>query len=366
MTAPDDALVYVEWEPTLNEIATADPQRPLRVMLLGGTDVGKTTFTRLLVNRLTGAGRRVGIVDADLGQSEIGPPTCIGMAFADAPVPALSSLTPHTLAFVGSTSPPGHLLEHAAGVCRLADLVRPHPLVVDTSGFLHGAVARRLNQAEFDLLQPTHLVALQRDGELEATLAPMRRRESCALHMPAIPAVIGKKPSSFRAQRRTMRFAAYFDTATLYTYTFDQVALVGTWLNSGTPLAPHLLKFLNQSLGEEVRVYHAEMFGRHLGLMVSRPAAPDSPGIGIAQQQLRAQTVSITVAPRLKHLLLGLEGGNGKLLGLGLLEAIDFRRRTLGVLTPVRAPGAAQVIRLGGLRVAPNGSEIGTLHPNEL
>ena len=307
--ATDQLDVYADWEPTLAEIAAADPQRPLRVLLLGGTDVGKTTFTRLLVNRLAAQGRgRVGIVDADLGQSEIGPPACVGMAFTDAPVAALSDLTPHALAFVGSTSPPNHLLEHVSGVRRLADLVAPHPLVVDTSGFLHGASARRLDQIEFDLLQPTHVVGLQREGELESILAPMRKRDSCSLHLPPIPAVIGKKPSSFRVQRRTMRFAAYFDGAASHTYELQQVALIGTWLNGGTPVAAHLLRFLNQSLGAEVRVFHAEMSGRHLGIMVNRALAPDAPGIGMVQQQLRAQSVSITIAPRLKHLLLGLEG----------------------------------------------------------
>jgi polynucleotide 5'-hydroxyl-kinase GRC3/NOL9 len=365
MAAAESDAVYADWEPTLAEIA-ADPQRPVRVLLLGGTDVGKTTLTRLLVNRLTSQGRRVGIVDADPGQSEIGPPACVGMAFADAPVAAMSDLAPQALAFVGSTSPPNHLLEHASGVRRLADLVTPHSLIVDTCGYLHGASARRLNQIEYDLLQPTHVIGLQREGELEPILAPMRRRDGCALFTPPIPAVIAKKPSSFRSQRRTMRFAAYFDGAQLHTCEFEQVALVGTWLNGGTPVAAHLLRFLNQSLGEGVRVYHAEMSGRHLGLMVNRAIAPDTPGIGIIQQQLRAQSVSITVAPRLKHLLLGLEGGNGKLLGLGLLAAIDFRRRTLGILTPVRAPGATRVIRLGTVRIAPNGAEVGTLHPNEI
>ncbi len=362
--------VYGDWEAPLAGIATAAAQGVVRVLILGGTDVGKTTFTRLLVNRLTGQGHRVGIVDADLGQSEIGPPACVGLAFADTPVEALSDLTPHALAFVGSTSPPSHLLEHVGGVRRLADMVVPHSLIIDTSGFLQGAAARRLNQTEFDLLLPTHVVGLQREGELEAILGPIRRREGCTLHTPPIPAVIGKKPPSFRTQRRIMRFAAYFDAAVQHTYELDQVALVGTWLNGGTPVAAHLLKFLNQSLnesqGQGIRVYHAEMAGRHLGMMVSRPVAPDAPGIGTAQGQLRAQSVSITVAPRLRHLLLGLEGGNGKLLGLGLLEAIDFRRRTLGVLTPVRASGAARVIRMGSLRVAPNGSEVGMLRPNEI
>ena len=336
------------------------------MLLLGGTDVGKTTFTRLLANRWAEAGLRPAVLDADLGQSEIGPPTCVGLAFCDAPVLALSDLAPHALAFVGSSSPTGYLLEHVAAIRRLADMAEGRPLITDTSGYLHGAGARRLNQTTFDLLTLAHVVALQRRGELEPILAPMRKREGCVIHDLPPAAVIGKKPAAFRAQRRALRFGAYFEGAALHAYAFPDVAFVGTWFGGGTPVAPHLLKFLNQSLGAGRKVYYAETTDRELGLMVNQPIPPQSPELALALQEFRAQSVSVTVAPRLKHLLLGLESANGKLLGLGLLEALDFRRGTLGVLTPVRAPAAARIIRFGGLRVTPQGAEIGKLAPGEL
>ena len=365
MTQTDAAVnEYEAWEATLREIAEVDIAP--RVLVLGGMDVGKTTFTRLLVNRLTTQGRRAAIVDGDLGQSEIGPPACVGMAFADAPLLALSDLSPHALAFVGSTSPPGYLLDHAAAVRRMADLAGDGPLVVDTSGFLYGASARRLNQTEFELIAPTHVVALQRQAELEGILAPMRRRDNVRIYTPPIPAVIGKKPPAFRKQRRAMRFAAYFQNARLHTYSFEDVAFVGAWLGCGVPLAPHLLKYLNEVLGPEIKVYYGEMSDRHLSLMVSQYVSYDAPVLGPALQTLRAEGVTLTVAPRLKHLLLGLEGANGKLLGLGLLEAIDFRRRAVGVLTPCRAPAAARILRMGSLRVQPDGTETGALKPGEL
>ena len=333
---------------------------------MGGTDVGKTTFTRLLANRLVEAGCPPAILDADLGQSEIGPPACVGIAFCDAPVLGLSDLKPLALAFVGSTSPPGYLLEHVAAMRRLADMAEGRPLIVDTSGYLRGAGARRLNQIAFDLLSPVHVVALQRRGELEPILAPMRRREGVTVHNVPIAAVIGKKPSAFRAQRRALRFGAYFQEAAPHTYAFDEIAMAGTWFGGGVPVAPHLLKFLNETLGAERKVYHAELCDRELGLMVNQPIPPQSPQLALALQEFRAQSVSVTVAPRLKHLLLGLESANGKLLGLGLLVALDFRRATLGVLTPVRAPAAAKIIHFGGLRLLPNGAEIGKISPGEL
>ena len=357
-----EAEPYAEWQAALTALAAA----PGTTLLLGGTDVGKTTFTRLLANRFLEAGRPPALLDADLGQSEIGPPACVGIAFCDAPLLALSDLKPHALAFVGNTSPPGYLLEHVAAMRRLADRAEGRPLIVDTSGYLHGAGARRLNQTTFDLLAPVHVVALQRRGELEPILAPMRRREGVTVHDVPLAAVIGKKPAAFRSQRRALRFGSYFQEAALHTYALSEIAMVGTWFGGGVPVAPHLLKYLNESLGGGRKVYHAELCDRELGLMVNQPIPPQSPELALALQEFRAQSVSVTVAPRLKHLLLGLESANGKMLGLGLLEALDFRRATLGVLTPVRAPAAAKILHFGGLRLLSDGSEIGRLSPGEL
>ena len=362
MNPVPDAAPYAEWQPVLDTLTDA----PGTTLLLGGMDAGKTTFTRLLAHRWLAAGRPPALLDADLGQSEIGPPACVGLALLDAPALALSDLAPLALAFVGTTSPPSVLLELVAAIRRLADLAADRPLLIDTSGYIHGTGARRLNQQTFDLLAPLHVVALQRHGELEPLLAPMRRRDGCTIHTPPVAAVIGRKPPRFRAQRRAMRFAAYFQNAALHTYAFDDIAFVGTWLGGGSPVAPHLMKFLNQSLGVGRKVYHAELCDRELGLMVNQPIPPHLPEIPMLLQQMKAQSLAVTVAPRLKHLLVGLESANGKLLGLGLIETLDFRRAVIGILTPVRAPAAARIVRFGSLRLQPDGTEIGTLKPGEL
>lgn len=363
MTPPDPACgPYADWEATLAAIASDTGP----TLLFGETDTGKTTFTRLLVNCIVQSGERAAVIDADLGQSEIGPPACVGLAFAEAPTPSLSELLPHALAFVGSTSPPGHFLELATAVRRLTDLAGTQKLIVDTGGYLRGAGARHLLQHLFELVSPTHVVVLQRGDEAEGLLRPLRSREMCTFHTLPVPAAIARKPQAFRAQRRMMRFAAYFSSASPQTFSLDAVALTGTWFGNGRPLAAHLLRFVNQTLGSAFKVYHAEVSDRHLGLMVNRPIPHESQALGIVQAELKMHAISTVVAPQLKHLLVGLESASGKLLGLGLLVAIDFRRRTLGIHTPARAPGAVRLIRPGVLRVMPDGQELGPLRPGAL
>ena len=163
-----------------------------------------------------------------------------------------------------------------------------------------------------------------------------------------------------------MRFAAYFRDARMAQFSFGDVAFTGTWLGGGTPVAAHILRFVNETLGAPIRIYHAETCGRHLGLMANRPAAANSPEMGIIMGQLKAREVSVTAAPRLKHLLVGMEASNGKLLGLGILTRLDFRRGIAGLLTPVRTPDAACVLHFGMHRVAPDGSDAGALKPGDV
>ena len=49
------------------------------IMVVAPVDRGKTTLVRLLSSFFVSRGRKVGWVDSDLGQSNVGPPTTVGM-----------------------------------------------------------------------------------------------------------------------------------------------------------------------------------------------------------------------------------------------------------------------------------------------
>ncbi len=353
---------FGEWEGALQTIADSGGG----TLVVGATDVGKTTFTRLLINRAIAAGRRVAILDADPGQSEVGPPACAGLAFPEVPLASLSELIPVAIAFVGSISPAGRLPEHITAVRRLADIAMDRLLVVDTSGYVHGPGARRLIGCVIELLGPANVVAIARGDELNEILSPLRRRSNLCIHLLPVPPAVGRKPPAYRLQRRAMRFAAYFHESQIAQYSIGEVAFTGTWFGCGNPVAPHILRFIGETLGPPYRVYYAETLNHHLGLIANRPIPANGPELGIVLGQLKAKAISITVAPRLKHLLVGLEAGNGKMLGLGLISSLDFRRGLVGVLTPVRTPEAARILHFGTHRITPDGADAGALKPDEL
>jgi len=90
-------------------------QKPLILFLLGGADVGKTYTATALANRFYERGLKVAVVDADVGQSDIGPPCCIGMGILERGIQKISEVPLHSLYFVGNTSPNGCMRECVDG-----------------------------------------------------------------------------------------------------------------------------------------------------------------------------------------------------------------------------------------------------------
>lgn len=160
-------------------------------LLLGGTDSGKSTLVRELANRALAAGRRVGIVDADVGQSDVGPPTTIGLGLIDAPIALSGPIHASRLYFVGDTTPARHLLPAVVGTAlmvRAARAQRCDLILVDTTGMVTGRLASVLKFHKIQAVQPRTLVAIQKQSELEGLLAPgLGVPASCACLCPPAP-----------------------------------------------------------------------------------------------------------------------------------------------------------------------------------
>lgn len=199
------------------------------VLILGDTDSGKSTAIQIFYEALSQAGRAVAVVDGDPGQSTLGPPTTLTAAGPDSNQTLLPE-TPMYHSFVGAPSPRGHMLEVLVGAQRLVaatEAAGADVVLYDTTGFIdvrHGG--RALKLALLDLLQPTTIVALQREEELEPLLTPLRQRSRCRLiDLPVSPAVDERSVAQRRLHRRE-RFATHFDTSSLLTIDWPTVAVV--------------------------------------------------------------------------------------------------------------------------------------------
>ncbi len=267
------------WRKALEDLQTARA-----ILLLGATDTGKTTFLCWLANGLYAQGHRVAIVDADVGQSSLGPPTTIGLGVVAQPFGSLQELTPVGLFFVGSTSPRSHLLPMLVGTKRMVD--RAHTLgvdhvIVDTCGFIAAGGGQALRYYTITLVDPN--------------------------------------------------WQRYFANPELITLSWDDLNLVDTPLWRGVPLeASSRLHFLRPGRPEILWMERRE--DELLLITRTRLAPNDVTDI----ERAEGRHVQTWIAGELHGTLLGLLDKAGETLGLGILQQIDFSRHHLDVLAACR------------------------------
>jgi len=326
-------------------------------MLLGAVDTGKSTFCAVLASAAARAGRRAAVVDADVGQSDVGPPACVGMGLLSRPIQRLAEVSASALYFVGSTSPAGHLLPALVGArltVEAAQRAGADLVVVDTTGMVHGSAARMLKMSKIDALRPSHLVALQRGGEVEHLLAPYAKARRPVIHRLPVSARAEVRTREQRAAARKAAFQRYFESAVDTDLALDQVAIQGSAWRSGQPLPGHMVRYLADQLG--CTVAWAERSDEGIFAVVGDDCGRVNSDVLAAA----FPDVSVRVA-RAEHfdgLLVGVRDGDDETLGMGILRNIDFGSGHITLHSPVRQTEQIAALRMGSLRLAVDCGEV--------
>lgn len=242
------------------------------IMLIGAPDTGKTTLSIQLLKAGVAAGRTAAYIDADVGQTMVGPPACVGLKWVKSLEDIDDFANADDLRFVGSISPERLVLQEVLATATLVEVARQQAdlIIVDTTGAVSGVTGQTLKYHKMEMCRPDVVVALQRGSEMEPMVGLLRRFFSAEVELTSVhPDVIPVSPEV----RRSHRAAWFADT-----------------------LAPPLNRW-------RVRP------------TVFAPALPT--GLDLS---------------RLDGMLVGVHDGTGRCLGLGVLEYDD---ETLRVLTNV-------------------------------
>ena len=194
-------------------------------LVLGAADTGKTTLTAALCKQLAQS-RPVGIVDADIGQSHIGPPATVGWTIVDNPRAEFSQLSASGISFVGHVTPVGHLLQLTAAVVQCIQQVSEATelIIIDTPGFIRGPAAAALWWTVQRILKPRLILAVQHNDELSDILDGLRSlgpRLELIKPPPQIPA----KSLQDRQRYRQNQFSKYFRDSCLYNISLSDTAV---------------------------------------------------------------------------------------------------------------------------------------------
>lgn len=175
------------------------------VMLLGGMDTGKTTMSNRIARFAAEAGRVVAMVDADIDNSSIGPPTCVGMRLIRGPEDLEHNGTADALHFVGTTSPSRLVLQQVIATASMVDTARQAGadlVIIDSNATVSGVAGETLKYHKMELCRPDRVAALQRGSELEPLVGMLSRFFSIDIDLlPVDPETAVRSPDE-RAARR--------------------------------------------------------------------------------------------------------------------------------------------------------------------
>ncbi len=273
-------------------------------MFLGAMDTGKTTTALACARAAVEAGKVVGFVDADISNSMIGPPACVGLKY----VRTLEDLDrfdeADALHFVGAISPNKLVLQQVIATAALAgkasaecDLV-----IIDTSSVISGVIGETLKYHKAELIRPDMVVAMQRGAEMEPISGMLKRFFSADVTSIAVDPDLNPSSPDQRAERRTEAFRKAFAPE------------LGRWRVRSTVFAPTLPPALEQSRLHGMLVGVQDGHGGCLGLgrleyddgalRVSTNTGEGMQGLRIGSLSIDPETFAVTPV-NLRDLMFG-------------------------------------------------------------
>lgn len=327
-----------------------------KILILGEVDTGKSFFTTYISNKLIKNKVTVGVLDCDVGQSDVGPPGTLGLAICEKEFLFLSSQPADEIFFIGSLSPGLHLTSFITGIDKLTTyaITKTDFLIIDTTGWVQGDGGRQVKQSKIDIIQPDLIILLQRDKELEHLVRTVPPDN--VFRLP----VSKKASNTSQGDRKTLRELVsinYFKDSKRYSVSLDKIKTERSYFKSG-----YELKLDNK------KVEYAERLSAWEGILafVTEFLTPDE----LAELKKAHSVFNIRQfkTGTEKYLTVALLDKNRRALGLGNIEKFDFAEKEIILHSPISGDDFAKVeiVQFGSNRTDFSGKEMGFISPGSL
>ena len=268
------------------------------IMVIGAIDTGKSTLSQFLYRNLSASSEPAAFIDADLGQSVIGPPAAVGLLISKI---SSGMLYPASMRFVGSTSPRAHMLQTIVATKKLVEKaieMKAKNIVIDTSGFIEGPIGQEFKFQKIDLISPTLIIALEKDKEFSALLKNISCRKRIGIcRINVFPESVKCKSPEARKIYRKERFKNYFEDSKLRFLSLGEIGLHG--------MIPNFTKKQN---------WH--------------------------------------------NLLIGLCDSDNNTLSLAITKDIDLSKELITFISPIKNLGGVSSIQFGSIFITQDGEEL--------
>src|SRR2546421_3522465 len=146
-------------------------------VILGDVGVGKSTLSTYLANVCFDHGIQTSIIDGDIGQTDIGPPTTTSSSTVSNHILSLQDLRPERSHFIGDTIPSSVPAKLVQSITHLTDDVsgRSEVTILNTDGWVRDEEAVSYKLQLLTSLQPNLLLGLSSNDELD----PILEQQQC-------------------------------------------------------------------------------------------------------------------------------------------------------------------------------------------
>lgn len=334
-----------DWVRAAEEIATADAKR---VIIIGDTDSGKTSFTTLLLNTLAKRRKKIAVIDADVGQKSIGPPGALGLGATSRAVTSLSDVAFEDGFFIGSFTPSNLLHRAVAGVLlllRKAENLQADHVLVDTAGWVRDWGGRELKLAEALALQPDYAVFVGTEEELTQVYRPISG------FIPSIrvdpPRTLRRRSREERREYRRYLYRRWLSGAVERSFQLKNSRLLYTPLFNGVPLNPDELRKAEDFLGCKVKF--AEKIEDSLLIFSEETPKRDAE---LLKAVFSVSSVHVLSGAEILYNVVAFSSPRKILEGLGIVTSVEPANKTLRVLSTVE-PREDMLVMMGSFKLNP-------------
>jgi polynucleotide 5'-hydroxyl-kinase GRC3/NOL9 len=348
----DESTIPSSWKKALTEITSCG--KPSVVMVIGGVDSGKTSFCTYLINQALEKKWKAAVIDADLGQSDVGPPSTIGFSHVKTPIKDLFEINAENAYFVGLTSPGKAIDRVVDGLVTSKEKALDAGVdfvVINTDGWIADEDAARYKVLLTEKVTPNIAVGIQADNELAPILTALKKTKVLAI---GSPLAIQKRNREKRKILRELSYKKYLKKAKVQSFLMNWIRVERILLGVGaSPTAEHM-KQIEECLGTSP--IHCEETPTSIFIVLRKEQWIDEDQMTKIEESLGRKAVVITEGNE-EGLLVGLQDHLGSFLGIGVLLEVDYRRQVMKVYTPVSEN--VSTICVGQIKLDKKGREIG-------
>jgi len=192
-------------------------------VILGDVDLGKSTLSTYLANVCFDHGIRTRIIDGDIGQADIGPPTTISSSTVSNHILSLQDLRPERSHFIGDTSPSSVTAKLVQSITHLKDEIsgRSEVIILNTDGWVRDEEAVSYKLQLLHSLRPNLVLGLNSDKELD----PILEQQQCTTLRLEVSSYARTRTREERKKTREEGYRRFFQNPKQQNFNLNSIKL---------------------------------------------------------------------------------------------------------------------------------------------